>query len=123
MSPFLPFRPADLPGDPESTSIQDPRRETEQHRLRWEIRAAQWRALEIARSLWGEEVATSLSGYPARGGFHGLLELEVPHGGDFDLETHRELEARFIHIAGLDPLLARVPLVYIFGLADTLHPG
>lgn len=164
MSPMFPVRPGNLGAEPEPTSIQAPRQEREQARMRWEVRAAQWRALEIARSIWGEEVTARLSGLgagvrtsagaatrtgaagaaaagstadagvgpnprrnrraeerddnaPAHASFRGLLHLEVPFdgGGSIDLERHRERESAFSHAAGLDPVLRRIPLVYVFG--------
>jgi hypothetical protein len=119
LTAILPTGPGNLAREPEATSIQDPRRETEQQRFRWEIRAAQWRALEIARAIWGESVSASLSGYGSRGAFRGLLHLEVPLAGGsrFDLELHREREDAFTRAAGRDPVLERIPLVYLLDVA------
>lgn len=81
-------------------------------RARWEVRAAQWRAQEIAESVFGRITSASLLGIRPGGQLRGLLLLEVPFQ---DLETHCALERRFLAAVGIDPILARVPLVYVFG--------
>lgn len=80
-------------------------------RARWEVRAAQWRAREIAELVFGGVSASSLIGLRPHGPLRGLLELEIPFGG---LESHREREARFMAAVAADPVLERVPLVYVF---------
>lgn len=86
---------------------------TEEQRLgRWEVRAAEWRALELARSAFGPEVRASLLGMRDRGALRGLLKLDVPF---VDLELHREREAAFLGMVWADPLMARVPLVFVLG--------
>jgi hypothetical protein len=45
---------------------------------------------------------------PARG----VLVLSVPFS---DLERHRVREGRFMAAAAADPVLGRVPLLYVFG--------
>lgn len=87
------------------------RRETIPSRDRWERRAGQWRAVELARAVFGDEARGRLEGFPPRGGFRGLLELEVPFAS---LDEHRELEGIFLRLAGEDPVLERVPLVFAF---------
>lgn len=82
-----------------------------ERRARWEVRAAQWRARELAELVFGEVASSSLIGLRPHGPLRGLLELEVPFEG---LETHREREARFMAAAQVDPVLARVPLVFVF---------
>lgn len=82
-----------------------------ERRARWEVRAAQWRARELAELVFGEVASTSLTGIRPRGPLRGLLELEVPFDG---LESHREKEARFMAATRTDPVLARVPLVFVF---------
>ena len=82
-----------------------------ERRVRWEVRAAQWRAREIAEIVFGGVAASSLIGIRSQGPLRGLLELEVP----FEcLDSHREREARFMAAAQADPVLARVPLVFVF---------
>ncbi len=80
-------------------------------RDRWEVRAGQWRALELAREVFGEETSAHLAPYPDRGPYRGLLRLGVPF---VDLEGHRERERLFLALTGSDPVLARVSLVFVF---------
>lgn len=80
-------------------------------RHRWSIRAAQWRALELARVVFGPHAGARLDGVPPRGAFHGMVHLSVPFQ---DLERHRRLEARFLAFASSDDVLTEVPLVFIF---------
>ncbi len=77
---------------------------------RWELRAAQWRAVALAEAVFGGPVGTRLLGQ-ASAGFRGLLELGVPF---VSLEAHREAEARFLAEAARDELLGRTPLVVVF---------
>lgn len=83
----------------------------EEHRERWERRAAQWAALELAREVFGDQVVARLERYPARGGFHGLLTLRVPFQG---LDDHRRREGVFASLAAADPVLRQVPLLFVF---------
>jgi hypothetical protein len=114
---LIPRRPG---GGDERSDRPEPRlygEPTEEERLgRWEVRAAQWRAVELARVAFGMGASASLIGMRARGrepeDFRGLLCLDVP----FDtLDRHREREARFMSMVDADPLLGRVPLVYAVG--------
>jgi len=82
---------------------------------RWEVRAAQWRALELARQVFGSEVRGSMIGVRPRGPMRGLMRLDVPFD---ELVRHRAREVRFLAMAGVDPLLARVPLLYVMGPAE-----
>ena len=79
---------------------------------RWEVRAAQWRALELARVAFGPEVRGTLLGMRTRGGLRGLLKLDVPF---VDLDAHHRREAAFLGMVGSDPLMAQVPLVFVVG--------
>jgi hypothetical protein len=92
----------------------DPTLDVEEIRRRWEVRAAQWRARELAEAVFEGEVVARLSGRSARGAFRGLLHLEVPFA---DLASHRSREARFLASAGEDPVLSRVPLIVVFSAA------
>lgn len=85
-----------------------------ERRARWEVRAAQWRAREIAEHVFGAVDGSSLIGLRPTGPLRGLLELEVPFEG---LAAHREREARFLAAAQADPVLATVPLVFVFAPA------
>ena len=82
---------------------------------RWAVRAAQWRARELAEAVFGEGVEARLRGLRTAGPARGLLTLAVPFA---DLDTHRTQEARFMAAAHDDPVLSRVPLVYVFGPAS-----
>jgi hypothetical protein len=113
VSGLIPLRPegggerSDRPDAP----LQE--RLTEEERVgRIEIRAAQWKALELARAVFGEDVGMAMIGLRHRGPLRGLLRLDVPFES---LERHREREGMFLSLVGRDPLLARVPLVYVVG--------
>ncbi|MGD2068768.1 MAG: hypothetical protein PVI57_08860 [Gemmatimonadota bacterium] len=99
--------------DPEHTAFVDPTRDLEAVRRRWEVRSAQWRAAALAESIFGRPVRVRMrGGDPAgRGAFRGLLRLEVPFR---DLELQRWRERTFQACAARDPVLTRVPLVYVF---------
>ena len=83
-----------------------------QRRARWEVRAAQWRARELAELVFGGVSRMGLSGLRGAGAMRGLLRLDVPFE---DLHVHRASEARFMAAVEMDPLLANVPLVYVIG--------
>ena len=113
MSGILPLRPdgGDERGDRPDIGLQQIL--TEEQRLgRWEVRAAEWRALELARTAFGPEVRATLLGMRHRGELRGLLKLDVPFA---DLGLHREREAAFLGMVGTDPLMIRVPLVFVLG--------
>jgi hypothetical protein len=114
MSSLIPMRPGgggDRSDRPAPHLLQGVRSEAE--RLgRWEVRAAQWRALELARSVFGAEARGGMIGLRHHGPLRGLMLLDVPFDG---IERHRALEARFLAMAASDPLLCRVPLVYVVG--------
>lgn len=80
-------------------------------RARWEVRAAQWRARELAEAIFGRVRSASLLGLRPHGLLRGLLQLEVPFE---DLDDHLARERSFLTAAGADPVLAQVPLVYVF---------
>lgn len=84
----------------------------EERLQRWEVRAAQWRAHELAQSAFGAGVHMSMTGLRHNGSLRGLLRLDVPFE---DLETHLDREARFMASVSLDPVLTRVPLLYVVG--------
>ena len=97
--------------DPEQPVYVDTTLETQESSRRWEARAAQWRARELAEALFGGEVGARLTRRTSRGTFRGLLHLEVPFS---DLDSHRSREAAFLACAHMDPVLSRVPLVIVF---------
>jgi hypothetical protein len=100
----------------QSTLLFDPTQVEE--RERWEARAAQWRARALAELVFGGEVAAALAGQGQRGPFRGILDLSVPFE---DLVRHRELEQVFLSAARRDPLLARVPFLFVFTAAPALR--
>ena len=110
MSDFFPRPPDPLRSEPEPTGTLDPTLDRREYRA-WEVRAAQWRALEVAEAIFGDGVRVALAHYPGRGPFAGLLHLDVPFT---DLARHQELERVFCSCAGLDPVLSRIPFVFAF---------
>jgi hypothetical protein len=99
------------PFEPEVTEHLDP---FLAHRLEtrpWELRSAQYRARWFAEMAFGADVQASLAGRPGYPSFRGLLYLRVPFR---DLEDHERRQSLFLTWAGHDPLLARVPLVFVF---------
>ena len=84
----------------------------EERRARWEVRAAQWRARELAELVWGSVNGMSMTGIRGAGPLRGLLRLDVPFD---ELSGHREREERFLDAVARDPLLADVPLVFVIG--------
>jgi hypothetical protein len=79
-------------------------------RARWELRALQWRAAELAEAIFGDRVSARRLGGGSLG-FRGLIELDVPFR---DIERHRRDEARFVAAAARDELLGSAALVYVF---------
>lgn len=108
---LFPHRPAELPGGPHPSGTTDPRLARENRRTRWELAAARWRAHELARLVFGAETCVRVGSTAATSGFRGLLHLEVPFR---DLEAHRARERLFVHHAGGDDLLRRVPFIFVF---------
>ncbi len=92
-------------------------------RERWEARAAQWRARALAEAVFGgprgADVEAHLAGRAPGGPFRGLLHLRVPFDG---LASHRQREAAFLTLAAQDPVLSRVPLLYVFGAGEAAPP-
>jgi len=114
MSGFVPIRPRPSQEGAPSTTLFDRRLEEEWAERRWSARAAQWQAMALASAVFGEGVSARLAGELLDGPFRALLHLDVPFDG---IERHRELEARFTAAAGADPVLARIPMVYVFAAA------
>lgn len=100
-----------LPEGPEPTAHLDPLLDRRLDRRPWEIRAAQWRAWALAEEVFGRGVEVRLSGRTGAMGFRGLLSVSVPFS---DLEEHRRREALFLAWVWDDPILNRVPLVFVF---------
>jgi hypothetical protein len=98
-----------LPEPEHPRLIQRPWSVAEQ-RARWEVRAAQWRARELAEVCFGDVSESSLTSLRPTGPLRGLLRLHVPFS---DLGAHREREARFLAAVDSDPILTRIRLVYV----------
>jgi hypothetical protein len=112
VSEAFPGIPEPQDESPPKTVHVDPTLGVEEVRLRWEARSAQWRARELAERVFGGEVTARLIGHSTRSSFRGLLYLDVPYT---DLHRHRALEACFLAVAARDPVLARVPFVFVLG--------
>jgi hypothetical protein len=74
----------------------------------------QWRAQEFGQEAFGPATESSLFAARTSGPLRGLLRMHVPFT---DLDLHREREARFLAAAAQDPILTRIPLVYVLGPA------
>ncbi len=121
MSAFLPQSPGSSPGTPDLQEFVEPRDRRATHQARWSLQAARWQAVALAEEVFGEGVRSRLLGTPGREGFQGLLTLVVPFR---DLEEHRDREGLFLSSAGADPVLAAVPLVFVFEAdPETLAPS
>jgi hypothetical protein len=98
--------------DPKETTVHlDPLLSRRLEGRRWELRAAQWRAWELAEAVFGSRVRLGLKKGNGPGTFRGLITLFVPFRS---LEDHRGREELFLSWAGADPVLARVPFIYVF---------
>lgn len=104
-----PVTPGGVP-EPDHPRLQQRPHTLAERRARWEARAAQWRAREIAEIVFGSVRGSSLVSLRPRGPLRGLLQLEVPFEA---LDSHREREARFMAAVETDPVLASVRLVYV----------
>lgn len=112
MSTVLPSRPPGSDSEREHPRLhQRPLSRAEQRAL-WEVRAAQWRARELAEAVFGAVGRTGVIGMRSDGPLRGLMRLDVPFD---DLEVHRVREERFMAAVESDPLLANVHLVYVIG--------
>ncbi|HUP53592.1 MAG TPA: hypothetical protein VM198_14010 [Longimicrobiales bacterium] len=98
--------------EPEYPRLQHRPLSDSERRARWEVRAAQWRARELAELAFGRVGESVLVGAMADGPLRGLLRLGVPFA---DLDQHREREACFMAAVAADPVLAHIRLVYVVG--------
>lgn len=114
MSAFLPLRPPGADAEHDHPRLQQRPLSPAERRARWEVRAAQWRARELAETVFGDVVGMGVSGIRAEGPLRGLLRLDVPFE---DLDVHRARERRFMAAVESDPLLSYVRMVYVFGPA------
>ena len=115
---FQPRWGGSLP-EPEPTEHLDPFLARRVESRPWELRSAQWRAWDLAEAAFGTEVSVSLVGRPGHQNFRGLLYLSVPFR---DLDDHRWRESLVLSWAGQDPVLTRVPLVFVFEPSQVLIP-
>lgn len=112
MSAFLPFRPPGSDSEQDHPRLQQRPLSPAERRARWEVRAAQWRARELAEAVFGDVRGMGMSGIRPDGPLRGLMRLDVPFEG---LEAHRARERLFMAAVERDPLLANIRLVYVFG--------
>jgi hypothetical protein len=100
------------PGGPVATELVQPGTRA-LARSRWELRALQFRAADLAEAVFGEPaVARILGGRTGRvNGLRGLLELEVPFR---DMAEHHAAEARFLAACAADEVLGSSVLVIVF---------
>jgi hypothetical protein len=114
MSELFPGPPVPPGGDPESTESIDHSVAEREVRSRWTLQTARWRARELAEAVFGEDVPVRVEQrVPGASGhaFRALLRLSVPFRS---LEQHRSMERVFTACAADDPVLSRVPLIYVF---------
>lgn len=112
MTAFLPARASNTEAEGDAPRLHQRPLTPAEQRARWEVRAAQWRARELAEDVFGEVLDMGLSGIRGQGPLRGLMRLDVPFD---DLTGHVARQERFLAAAASDPILASVPLVYVFG--------
>jgi hypothetical protein len=111
MDELLRHPPGDSGQGPEPTEQLDTFLQRLVLRRPWEVRAAQWRAWELAEAAFGQGVSVRLTGKGSYQSFRGLLTFTVPFS---TLGDHRMRESTFLSWARMDPILAQVPLVFVF---------
>jgi len=116
VSDLFPRRAGPMDHDSSEVVRIDPTIAVQESRQRWETRAAQWRARDLAELVFGGEVEARLSGRGSSQTFRGMLHLTVPFA---DLDTHRAREAVFLASAAADPVLTQVPFVFVLSPAGT----
>ena len=112
MSAFLPHSGGSFEADPDHLRLHQEPDSPAERQSRWEVRAAQWRAHEIAHVVFAGVTGMGLVGLRREGSVRGLLRLDVPFD---DLDVHREREARFMAAVSMDPVLSSVRLLYVIG--------
>jgi len=111
MNPFLPEPHGRGPLEPETTERLDPFLQKLVEKRPWELHSGRWRAWTLAEMAFGSGVSVSLAGRLGYAGFRGLLHLSIPFR---TLEDHSRRESLFLSWAGEDPILSRLPLVFVF---------
>jgi hypothetical protein len=119
MDDLLPHVPGVPLDGPEPMEHVDPLLARRIDRKPWEIRSAQWRAWTLAEAVFGTGVRVHLSGRIGYQGIRGLLTMTVPFR---DLTDHRGRESLFLSWAAQDPVLSRMPLIFIFQPDAAPHP-
>ena len=104
MSAFLPEAFHGATPEPDHPRLQQQPGARAEQRARWEVRAAQWRARELAEAVFGRVGRTAVMGMRPEGAVRGMMELAIPLG---TLEAHREREVLFMALAARDPILDR----------------
>lgn len=112
MSGLVPSRPDPLGPDPAHPTLEERELDAEERRRLTEVRAASWRARELAEAVFGKVCGSALRARSRPEPPRGLLRLDVPFD---DLRRHRARERVFLAAVGADPLLSKVPLVYVVG--------
>jgi len=112
VSAFLPGAARGIGPEPDHPRLRQRPFSPAEQRARWEVRAAEWRAREIAEAVFGRVASASLTGLRPAGPLRGLLHMEVPFPS---LQEHRDRERLFLAAVRTDPILTQVPLVYVFG--------
>lgn len=112
MSAFLPTRALGGHAEDDHPRLRQRPVTPAEQRARWEVRAAQWRARELAESVFGAVSDMGVTGIRADGPVRALIRLDVPF---VDLDVHRAREMRFLSAVESDPLLSNVRLLYVFG--------
>lgn len=97
--------------EPERTEHLDPFLARKIEARPWELSSARWRAWVLAEIAFGKPTQVSLVGRPGYQNFRGLLYLSIPFR---DLDDHNYRQSLFLSWAGGDPVLSRVPLVFVF---------
>jgi len=98
------------PTGDEWTRTVDPRTERDV-RHEWVRQTARWRAMAIARAVFGGDCPTRFARFPRTAVFEGVLELEVPFVGPDD---HFRREAVFRACLERDPVLGSLSLLFVF---------
>lgn len=81
-------------------------------RRAWEVGTARWRACAMAEAIFGGPVVAKIDAVAdGRGAFRGMVSLHVPFS---DLGLHQWREDVFQACAAADPVLGRVPVLFIF---------
>lgn len=104
---------------PEPTEHLDPLLDRRLEKRPWEVRSAQWRSWELAEAAFGTGVEVSLAGRVGYESFRGLLSVKVPFRS---LADHRSRESLFLAWVSSDPVLTRVPLIFVFEPALVTAP-